>query len=98
MRKRYARSSTWTGTVTLRKYREIEEVEAPDLAGSPADHLRAVFDLIALCNWLGPYDLRRGLRRFRSLNSRGRTRDRIYVRTAADRDRRSRITGISSLT
>jgi hypothetical protein len=65
--------------MAVQKYRDISEVGAPDLNGSPAENLRAVFDLIALCAWLGPYDLRRGLRRYRSLNSKGRRQDRVRV-------------------
>jgi len=68
--------------VPLQKFHDVSELKAPELAGSPSENLRAVFDLIALSAWLGPYEVRRGLRRYRGLSSWGRSRDRIRVRNA----------------
>lgn len=74
-------------SMTVQKYHDVADLKVPDFDGSPVENLRAVFDLIALCSWLGPYELRRGVRRYRSLNAKGRSSDRIRVRAAGGRYR-----------
>lgn len=57
-------------TVPVRKFRSLAEAGAPEPAsGDPADNLRAVFELIAVCHRLRPIEPRRGVWRYAGVDA-----------------------------
>ncbi|MPZ29188.1 MAG: hypothetical protein GEV12_23045 [Micromonosporaceae bacterium] len=51
------------------KYRSIAEVGRPPASDSPAENLQAAFDLMELCRRLRPWQVQRGVRRYRSVDA-----------------------------
>lgn len=53
----------------VKKYRSITDLGPPPASDSPAENLRAAFDLMELCYRLRRWPVHRGVRRYRSVDA-----------------------------
>lgn len=53
----------------VRKYRSVAELGPPPASDSPAENLRAAFDLMELCWRLHPWQVPRGVQRRRTVDA-----------------------------
>lgn len=51
------------------KYHSISELGPPPASNSATENLRAVFELMDLCQRLRPWQVHRGVRRYRSIDA-----------------------------
>jgi hypothetical protein len=55
--------------VPVSKYRSITELGPPPASESPAENLQTAFELMELCRRLRPWQVHRGVRRYRSVDA-----------------------------